>query len=377
MIFIAGGQCMIGLEYVVTAFVASLLMAVLIVATKSFHGKLTLDGDHGVQKIHAAPTPRIGGFALLAGALAAGLTLDAQTQALWWTICLCAIPAFGSGAIEDITKKVSAKWRLIATVCAGLIFCLVSGYHIHRSDIPGLDYVLLHYPAFGIALSAIAIGGIANSLNIIDGVNGLASGSAIIVFSAFAVIAGQTNDGPILAICLLMIGSIAGFFVMNFPSGKLFYGDAGAYATGFVLAVIGIVLPARNHEISPLIAVLALAYPWIETVVSIRRRMKRDGTHPGAADRLHLHSLVYRSRAKRIAESLGRPEMRNPITSVVLWSLSLIACSITVLSATSPAALGAGVGVVFVCYMLIYRRVALGSKLRRAMATSRRERVKI
>ncbi|OWY05102.1 glycosyl transferase family 4 [Thioclava sp. F1Mire-8] len=365
---------MIGLEYVVTAFLASFLMAALIVATKSFHGKLTLDGDHGIQKIHAAPTPRIGGFALLAGALVAGLTLDAQTQALWWTICLCASPAFGSGAIEDITKKVSAKWRLLATVCAGLIFCLVSGYHIERADIPGLDY-LLRYPAFGIALSAIAIGGIANSLNIIDGVNGLASGSAIIVFSAFAVIAEQTNDGPILAICLLMIGSIAGFFVVNFPAGKLFYGDAGAYATGFVLAVIGIVLPARNPEISPLIAVLALAYPWIETVVSIRRRLKRDGTHPGAADRLHLHSLVYRSRAKRIAEALGHPEMRNPITSVVLWSLSLIACSITVISATSPASLGAGVGVVFVCYMLIYRRVALGSKLRRAMATARRARI--
>ncbi|KFE33415.1 family 4 glycosyl transferase [Thioclava atlantica] len=293
---------------------------------------------------------------------------------MWWTICLCAIPAFGSGAIEDVTKKVSAKWRLIATVVAGLIFSLVTGYRIDHADIPGLDY-LLTFPAFGIALSAIAIGGIANSLNIIDGVNGLASGTAIIVFSAFGVLAAQSGDTTVFAICLLMIGSIAGFFVLNFPSGRLFYGDAGAYSTGFVLAVIGIVLPARNPEYSPLIAVLALAYPWIETLVSIRRRLKREGTHPGAADRLHLHSLVYRSRARSLAKSIGRPQMRNPLTSVLLWSLSLVAATITVLEPGSPGFLGAGVGVVFILYLLVYRRVALLSKLRRSLSTQVKKRI--
>lgn len=356
---------MVGLTYIGVAFLASFLFAVLIVTTQKFHGRLSHDGATGVQKIHAAPVPRIGGFALLAGAFAAGWTLDPATQALWWTICLCGIPAFGSGALEDVTKKVSAKWRLIATVFAGLIFCVVSGYRIERADIPGLDY-LLQYPVFGVALSAIAIGGIANSLNIIDGVNGLASGTAIIVFSAFAVLASKAGDSSVLAICLLMIGAITGFFVLNFPSGRLFYGDAGAYSTGFVLAVIGIVLPARNPQYSPLIAVLALAYPWIETLVSIRRRVKREGTHPGEADRLHLHSLVYRSRAKRIAETINRPKMRNPITSVLLWSLTLVACSITVIWPEEPWILGAGVGVVYVLYLLIYRRVALLSRIRRA-----------
>lgn len=365
---------MYGLEYLSVAFSASFLFAWLIVLTKDFHGSLTLDGSHGVQKIHSAPTPRIGGLALLAGAIVTGFLLDPSSQSLWWTICLCAIPAFGSGAIEDVTKKVSAKWRLIATVVAGLIFSLVTGYRIDHADIPGLDY-LLTFPAFGVALSAIAIGGIANSLNIIDGVNGLASGTAIIVFSAFGVLAAQSGDTTVFAICLLMIGSIAGFFVLNFPSGRLFYGDAGAYSTGFVLAVIGIVLPARNPEYSPLIAVLALAYPWIETLVSIRRRLKREGTHPGAADRLHLHSLVYRSRARSLAKSIGRPQMRNPLTSVLLWSLSLVAATITVLKPGSPGFLGTGVGVVFILYLLVYRRVALLSKLRRSLSTQVRKRI--
>ncbi|OOY03013.1 glycosyltransferase [Thioclava sp. F28-4] len=352
--------------YLDQAFFPSLIFAGLIVVSQEFHGKLSHDGSDGVQKIHDAPTPRIGGIAVFLGACIGGAFLPIEARSLWWTISLCALPAFLSGIAEDITKKVHATWRLVATVFAGLIFCVVSGYHIERSDIPGLDF-LLAYPGFAIALSALAIGGIANSLNIIDGVNGLASGTAIIVLSCFAILAARSDDVVLLAICLLMIGAIAGFFVLNFPAGKLFFGDAGAYTTGFMLAVIGVVLPVRNPEYSPLIAVLALSYPWIETLVSIRRRAKREGMHPGEADRLHLHSLVYRSRAKRLAESIGRPRLRNPVTSVILWPITLIACAITVIAPDSPLVLGCGVGVVFLTYLLMYRRVALLSRFRRAL----------
>ena len=355
---------------ITTAFAVSFLMALLIIVTQRFHGVLTLDGDHGVQKIHASPTPRIGGIAVLAGGVAAGFFLAPETQKLWWTICLCAIPAFGSGVIEDLTKKVGAKWRLLATVLAGLIFCLVTGYHLERANIPGLDF-LLTYPAFGIALTAFTIGGVANALNIIDGVNGLASGSAIIILSGFAVLAGQAGDGEMLSICLVMIGAIAGFFVLNFPAGRIFFGDAGAYATGFVLAVIGIILPLRNPEFSPLIALLALSYPIIETLVSIYRRIRREGTNPGEADRLHLHSLVYRYRAKRLADLLGRPNLRNSLTSVILWSLTLIATTFMVLGAHSPFVLVLGGAFVFWLYTLLYRRVALLGPLRKFWRTRR------
>ena len=356
---------MLDLGYGLIAFVASFFTALVIVKTQKFHGFLTQDGLAGVQKIHSTATPRIGGIALLLGVIVAGFFLTSEAQKLWWTICLCAVPAFGSGFIEDLTKKVGAKWRLLATVLAGLIFCLVTGYNLERADIPGLDF-LLTYPAFGIALTAFTIGGVANSLNIIDGVNGLASGSAIIILSGFAVLAGESGDEAMLAICLIMIGAIAGFFVLNFPTGKIFFGDAGAYATGFVLAVIGIILPLRNPEFSPLIALLALSYPIIETMVSIYRRTRREGTHPGEADRLHLHSLVYRYRAKRLADLLGRPNLRNALTAVVLWSLTLVATTFMVLGAHSPFVLLLGGAFVFWLYTILYRRVALLSQLRKA-----------
>ncbi|PWE48208.1 glycosyl transferase family 4 [Thioclava sp. NG1] len=352
--------------YLDHAFFSSLIFAGLIVVSQEFHGKLSHDGSDGVQKIHEAPTPRIGGIAVFLGACIGGAFLPIEARSLWWTISLCALPAFSAGIAEDITKKVHATWRLVATLVAGLIFCVVSGYHVERADIPGLDF-LLAYPGFAIALSVLAIGGIANSLNIIDGVNGLASGTAIIVLTCFAILAARSDDFELLAICLLMIGAIAGFFVLNFPAGKLFFGDAGAYTTGFVLAVIGIILPVRNPEYSPLTAVLALSYPWIETLVSIHRRAKREGATPGEADRLHLHSLVYRSRARCLAASLGSPRLRNPITSVILWPITLIACVITVMAPDSPGVLVCGVGVVFLTYLLMYRRVALLSRFRRVL----------
>ncbi|MFC2970585.1 MraY family glycosyltransferase, partial [Acidimangrovimonas pyrenivorans] len=290
---------------------------------QGLHGHLSHDDRDGVQKLHRAPVPRVGGLALLAGQLLGGLALPAGMRELWWAVCLSVLPAFAAGLAEDITKRVGVRWRLAATILAGLLFSILTGYSIARVGLPGAD-ALLALKWFAIPFTAFAIGGIANALNIIDGVNGLASGSAIIVLSGFALVAAQSGDGEMLALCLVSIGALAGFFVLNFPLGKLFLGDAGAYSTGFVLAVIAVMLPLRNPQLSPLIGLLALAYPVIETMVSIHRRTVRKGTNPGQPDRLHLHSLVYRHRARSLARALGLPHLRNAMTSVLLWLLPLL-----------------------------------------------------
>jgi UDP-N-acetylmuramyl pentapeptide phosphotransferase/UDP-N-acetylglucosamine-1-phosphate transferase len=340
------------------AFATSLLMAIVIVSTQRLHGHLTLDSHAGVQKLHKVPTPRIGGLALMGGCLAGGVSLPAEMQGLWWMIALSAAPAFAFGLIEDLTKCVGVKARLLATILAGLIFCILTGYQITRVDVPGLDWFLaLWLPS--LLFTAFAIGGVANAINIIDGVNGLASGTAIILLSGFAVVSWQVGDMEITGICLVSAGALAGFFLMNFPMGKIFLGDAGAYATGFILATISVALPARNPELSPLIGLLALSYPVTETMVSIHRRMKREGTHPGQPDRLHLHSLIYRSRALRLAQLLGVPHWRNAITGLFVMTLPLFSTFAMVLLANDSNATFLGIAVMAVLYIGIYRKVAL------------------
>jgi len=268
------------------------------------------------------------------------------------------MPAFAAGLIEDITKRLGVKWRLAATILAGLLFSAVTGYYIERVGIVGADW-LLGLKWFAIPFTAFAIAGVANAMNIIDGVNGLTSGTAIIVLSGFAIVAAQCGDHEMLALCVVSIGALAGFFMLNFPLGKLFLGDAGAYSTGFILAVIAVMLPLRNPELSPLMGLLALAYPVIETMASIRRRMARRGTNPGQPDRLHLHSLVYRHRARRLASFLGVPHLRNAATSVLLWSLPLLSIMLMDCSCTNSVSILASLPVLFLVYILLYRRVAL------------------
>lgn len=340
------------------ALVASLLLTLIIVITQRLHGHLTHDSHAGVQKLHAAPVPRIGGVAVLFGAFIGGINLPHDAEWLWLLIGLAAIPAFVFGLIEDLTKRVSVKMRLMATICSGLIFSILTDYQIREVDLPGADW-LLAIPLLSLLFTAFAIGGIANAINIIDGVHGLASGASILILSGFALVAWQVGDAEILAIALVTIGSLAGFFLLNFPLGRIFLGDAGAYTVGFILSVIAVMLPARNAEISPLIGLLALSYPVTETFVSIHRRLVRAGTHPGQPDRLHLHSLIYRSRARRLAQGLGTPHLRNALAGLLMLGLPLLSSTLVVLFWHDTRLVLLSIAVVALIYLAIYRKVAL------------------
>ena len=347
----------------VVALLVSVSISAALVATKRLHAHIYHDKHNGVQKIHTDTVPRIGGLALAGGLIAGGLALPPELRSLWLLVCLSSVPAFGAGLLEDVTNRVGAKWRLVATLFGGLIFCLATGYHLTESDLPGLDW-LLGFTWFAIPFTVIVIAGVANAFNIIDGVNGLSLGTALITFAGLAVIAGQYGDMPILAICMISIGALAGIFLLNFPSGVIFLGDGGAYATGLIVVVTAIMLPLRHPEISPLMGLLGLSYPILEMLISIQRRMVRQYSHPGKADRLHLHSLIFRSKARQLARKVKAPAMRNPVTAVLVWPLPILSVTLMVFFHGSSAALLTGIMVIVVLYLQVYRRVAL---LRRSM----------
>lgn len=348
---------------ILVSFVGAFMFAVILVATRSLHGRFSLDNQPGVQKLHNTPTPRIGGIAIVFGFLCGGALLPVDQQGLWSILALSVAPAFAFGLAEDLTKRVGVIARLLATISSGLIFCLLSGIALTQADLPGVDWILSFWPV-AVLFTAFAIGGIANAINIIDGVNGLASGTVIIIVSGFALLAWRAGDTELAGVSCIIAGALFGFFLVNFPAGRIFLGDAGAYSAGFILSCIAVALPARNPEISPLVSLLALSYPVIETMVSIHRRMVREGSHPGQPDRLHLHSLIYRSRAKRLAELFGMPSMRNPLTSVMLWSLSLLSVVLMVLFAQSTVGILLSLSGMTMLYIVIYRRVALLRRIR-------------
>lgn len=346
----------------VTGLICSFLASLLIVATKQWHGSFSMDQTTGVQKFHTVPTPRIGGIALLAGFLGVWFALPhgytKGTASLLTLILLGAFPAFAAGLVEDFTKRVSVKARLLATAASGLLAALITGYWVSSVDLPGID-LLLGLAPIGILFTAFAVAGIANSVNIIDGFNGLASGVVILMLLTLAAIAFRVDDIAVLNLALLGAAVVAGFMAVNYPRGYIFLGDAGAYSLGYYVAVLAVALAMRNPaDVSPWAMLLVCGYPFIETLFSIYRRASRKRKHnPGAPDASHLHSLIYRRVVSRKLMPGAPAWQRNAYTSPFLWIYSSIPMLGAIFWPESVGMVVAWLVISFVVYQRMYRRM--------------------
>lgn len=318
----------------ICSFLSAFVVTLLVVRSAGRHAHLSGDTDQfQPQKFHARVVPRIGGVGIVTGVVVAGgVALYREEEG--WRMLLALIGsgliAFLAGLVEDFTKRVTPTQRLVATIVAAGVAVWVADALIVRTGIPGLDNLLL-VAGVPLALTLFAVAGVANSVNIIDGFNGLASMCVAIMLAAVAYVAFQVGDTAIMQCALIGLGAVLGFFVWNYPLGLIFLGDGGAYFLGFWVAELGILLVHRNPEVSPVFPLLLCAYPIFETLFTMYRRRVVRGRPVGLPDATHLHSLIYRrlmrwAVGKRDAANLLR---RNSMTSPYLWVL----CSLSVLPA--------------------------------------------
>lgn len=344
------------------AGLASLLTCLLLIWTKRWHGSFSMDATEGVQKIHTHPTLRIGGVGIAMGVLAGFAAsshdmVGAEKRAILGVILLAGMPAFIFGLLEDLTKKVSVKVRLLATMASGVLGWGITGVSLTSVDIWGVDW-LLGFTAISVLFTAFAVGGVANAINIIDGFNGLTAGVALIMLTAFGLIAREVGDIPLAFTCLVIAGAVLGFFLVNWPFGKIFLGDGGAYFLGFTLAWIAVLLPERNASVSPWTSLLICAYPITEVGFSIyRRRFLRKGYPATQPDAVHLHSLANRRWAKKLWPNASLTT-QNGMTAPLLWLYALLPCSAAVFFYTSFLATLGALVVSFVFYLLMYHKLA-------------------
>lgn len=310
-------------------FLISLLVTLLIVRYAHLHEKFSIDSDlAGVQKFHVRPVPRIGGVGILIGLVGAALQLFWPYPAVAsgiLALVACGIPAFASGLIEDLTKRVSPSARLLATMAAAALTYFALHVAVVRISVPPLDF-LLSYAAISFAVTVLAVAALANAVNIIDGFNGLASMVALMMFASLAYVAFRLGDPIVLSASLIMMGAVLGFFIWNFPAGLIFLGDGGAYFIGFMLAELAIMLVMRHREVSAWYPVLLFVYPIFETCFSIYRKKFVRGMSPGIPDGVHLHMLVYKRLMRWAVGTKTAHEItrRNSLTSPYLWLLCLI-----------------------------------------------------
>jgi UDP-N-acetylmuramyl pentapeptide phosphotransferase/UDP-N-acetylglucosamine-1-phosphate transferase len=348
---------------------ASFAFSAAIIGSQRWHGKLSHDHDlGGVQKVHTAAVPRIGGIGVVAGLLFGiwafslaypGQVVDTQLNLVMLLLC-ASIPAFVAGIVEDFTKQVSVRMRLAATVASSLLASAMLGATVDELNIWGLDSLLVYSPV-AIVVTAVVVAGAANAVNIIDGFNGLASSTIILMALGLGALGWQYDDALVMTLAALCAGAACGFFLLNYPAGKLFLGDGGAYFLGFWVAEMAVLLLTRHPEINAWQVLAVCAYPIIEVLFSIYRRRFIQNVSPGAPDALHLHTLVFR----RVVFRLVR---RDPVRS---WKRNAgVVCVISPVVALCIAAsvvlgdsVSNGVALVLIqlaLYVAVYGRVVRG-----------------
>ena len=347
----------------VVSFLTSLLVALLVVHSAEQHGQHSADHDlAGPQKFHSRPVPRIGGIAIFIAILVGAALLyasgDSRDSRSIWLLIACSLPTFAFGLAEYLTKGVSPRRRLFFTaISAGLAMFLLGGV-IRRTAIPGVDQLIALAP-FAMALTVLAVTGVANAVNIIDGFNGLASMCVLMMMISIAYVAFQVGDTFVVSAAFITIGAVLGFFIWNFPAGHIFLGDGGAYLLGFFLAELSLLLLVHNDRVSPMFPLLLCAYPIFETVFTMYRRKVVRGVSTAAPDGIHLHTLIHR-RVMRLSIGVNqerRQTARNSMTSPYLWALCLVSVIPSVLWWDNTVVLTCFLFAFMASYLLLYWRI--------------------
>lgn len=363
------------------SLLVSLFVSILLVRTRRWHMRWTSDSAwHLPQKIHQDAVPRIGGVAIVAGFLAglfycfgvneAGsnvLPSMTNTGHVLWGLA----PVVAVGFAEDLTKRVSPRVRLVGMVVGSFVLLYGLQVSLPRLDIALID-PLMQYWGVALVFSIFACVGATNAYNIVDGLNGLLGGVALITLWVVAWVAYDVGDLVLCGISGLLAFAVVGWLPSNWPRGRLFAGDGGAYALGFLSAALIIMLLHRHPEVSPWFGLTAAALPIWETLYSIWRR-QRTGVSALEPDHSHLHQLLrtrmHWMRTRRALRStvanstLPADDARvtvsapNGSCSPLLWGLHAVAAAGGAFFYRQPAVVAAIFGAFVLVYIGLHARL--------------------
>ena len=264
------------------------------------------------QSSHNNPTSRVGGLAAVTALIIGVCLIDDQ---LVFFIVLSSVPVLVAGGLEDLGYNIKPIYRFYSGLVSGFIAIYLTGLWLDDVDFNILAPILA-LPSIAICFTAFASAGISNSINLIDGVNGLASGVIVIIGLALCIVSFSVREIGLGIFCIILIGSILGFFIWNFPKGLVFLGDAGAYSYGHFLVWVAIALITKHPEISAWAIFCLFFWPIMDTLVAIFRRcLKRNSINQ--ADNMHFHQLV---RRVLVIYSGGRISQKsaNPLSTIII-----------------------------------------------------------
>ncbi len=313
----------IKITWLITSLLISFLSTFFIV--KAYQLKTVKPKKYNsVQKIHDGNIPRIGGLSVML-ALITTAYLNSQTPLSDFLIkiTISAMPLFFIAFIEDIYHSIKPSMRLLAVCISGILFVYLTGTSLNKLQTPGLDF-LVQFSFFSFLFTVFAITAMTNAFNIIDASNGITTFTFIIALASLFLTSYIYQD--LFIRCLIISLGILpiGFLLFNFPFGKIFLGDSGAYLLGFLISCLIITFFVRHPEAPKWLAVLILAYPFFELIFSFLRKILFRKS-PFEPDEKHLHLMVnqltqsiYKKLNKKRYSNLRANNM-NTVTLMFFW----------------------------------------------------------
>ncbi len=329
-------------DYLIVGAIAAVVTLFLTPLTRVLAFRVGAVASPSARKVHTAPTPSLGGLAMLGG-VGAGLlaawtmgTFDAVFRSFTDIagVVLAALIIFTVGVADDI-REVSAPAKVAGIVLAGVVLAL-AGVSVLWFRVPFTGFVQLSAD-LSVVVTVIWLLVMANAVNLIDGLDGLAGGIVAIASGSFFIYAVQlgrdgvlfdSNPGALLAV--ITAGVCVGFLPLNMHPAKTFMGDGGALLLGLMLAASTVSVGGRVDQavsgqvfffFAPLVIPLfLLGVPLVDLVLAILRRATRKGVGISEADKEHLHHRLMR---------LGHGHRR---TVLILWLWTALLCGLVLYS---------------------------------------------
>lgn len=309
----------------------------------------------GPQTIHRGKVSRLGGLVIfLTLALMSIIKFKDINNIFFWYL-LISIPVFFVAFIEDLTQSVSPKYRLIGTIFSSILFIIIYDVLITKLGWKFFDY-LLDYKLISLVFTILCITFLTQAFNIIDGLNGLSLITAILCFACIAIISNENGDYEIQKNIIFLISVLLGVLIFNFPFGKIFLGDSGAYLIGLFLSVTTILSYNKLQNLSTFVVISILIYPVYELTRSIFRRiiLRKKVFSP---DTKHLHSILY---AYNFNKYSLNPLITNIISSLQIIGILFLNSLYIILNYKNDYLIIVGILIFILIYEIVYFKIKLG-----------------
>lgn len=313
-----------------------------------------VDRPDGKRKIHSRPMPRLGGLVIMVaivGAVALYLCLTpSMVSVVRATASSERIAGFligfviilGLGIWDDI-KGVRPRTKILFQTLA-VLSCYAVGFRVEMPLIGKGQLVYLALPLTWFWLVACI-----NAMNLVDGMDGLASGVAFFAAAVIFVLAAFYSKLAVALMAAALLGSVVGFLMYNFHPAVMFLGDSGSMLLGYTIAVLAIAGSLKSHAtVALLIPILALGLPIMDTLLAILRRWSRR-LPISQADREHVHHRL-------LAMGLSH---RQAVVVLYVACITLAAGALAVATRNSLA-VGVMLGMLFLVGITVVHTVGVG-----------------